>query len=69
VWSFDQRDATCLLVTTALDGCPAYEVLLTQSAKRRLVMAQLACFLRRLHRNPVADCPFESDLQTRLNDA
>lgn len=66
---FEQRDATCTLVATALDGRSAYEELLAQPAQRPMVVAQIARFLRRLHETPIAGCPFQSEASIRLREA
>ncbi|MBY9062104.1 APH(3')-I family aminoglycoside O-phosphotransferase [Sphingomonas yunnanensis] len=57
------------LVTRALDGETAYQLLETEPEQRVAVVDALANFLRRLHALPPADCPFTADHRHRLRRA
>ncbi|MGK6324195.1 APH(3')-I family aminoglycoside O-phosphotransferase [Sphingomonas sp. DT-51] len=57
------------LVTRALGGETAYQLLKADSEQRGVVVDALADFLRRLHAVPLADCPFAADHHHRLRRA
>lgn len=54
------------LLTTAMPGKTAYQMLEAYPDARTDVVDALAKFLRRLHAIPVSDCPFNSDHIFRL---
>ena len=54
------------LVTTALPGKTAWEIMDGSAARQPGVVDALARFLRRLHAIPVSECPFTSDVARRL---
>jgi aminoglycoside 3'-phosphotransferase-1 len=57
------------LLTKALPGMTAYQLLETRPAARLAVVDVLAAFLRRLHAIPAGQCPFNSDYVYRLSRA
>lgn len=57
------------LLTTALPGQTAYEVLDASPDRALAVVDALAVLLRRLHAIPVERCPFNSDHRLRLDEA
>ncbi|MCT8268303.1 APH(3')-I family aminoglycoside O-phosphotransferase [Afifella sp. JA880] len=59
--SFTRTSSEAWLVTTALRGKTAYQVLEADPATRLAIVDALAAFLRRLHAIPVCVCPFKSD--------
>lgn len=63
-FAIDADDAW--LLTTALPGRTAYQVLEGDPANGPAVVDALADFLRRLHALPVERCPFNSDHRLRL---
>lgn len=64
------RDADdAFLLTTALEGSSADEVLRSEPARREEVIDALACFMLRLHAIPVEECPFNSQFAFRLRKA
>jgi len=64
------RDAdSAWLVTRALGGETAYQLLEAEPEQRGMVVDALADFLRRLHAIPPVDCPFIADHRHRLRRA
>ncbi|MCM5557520.1 APH(3')-I family aminoglycoside O-phosphotransferase [Pleomorphomonas sp. JP5] len=63
---FDCTADEAWLLTTAITGRTAYQVLASDPAGRPAVVDALAVFLRRLHAIPVAACPFIGDHVHRL---
>lgn len=63
----DRRDAW--MVTEALSGCSAYDVLASKTGERVAVVRAIASFLRHLHALPVGDCPFRSHHSVRMAQA
>lgn len=57
------------LLTTAIAGRTAYEVLKSDVAGRAALVDALAAFLRRLHAIPTSQCPFSSDHALRMGIA
>jgi aminoglycoside 3'-phosphotransferase-1 len=57
------------LLTTALPGRTAYQLLEARPHNRAAVVDALVVFLRRLHAIPVRECPFNSDRAYRLSRA
>lgn len=57
------------LLTNALPGLPAYQLLEDDGANRGLIVDALASFLRRLHGLPVEACPFNGNHRLRLVQA
>lgn len=66
VEAFVVRDEEAWLLTTALPGKTAYQLLEAQPDARASVVDALAAFLRRLHAIPVSQCPFTGDHMHRL---
>lgn len=54
------------LVSSALPGRTAYELLCEDAAPTEVIVDALAAFLRRLHAIPTAECPFASDHLLRM---
>jgi len=54
------------LLTTAIPGRTAEQLLGTNPAAREAVVDALVAFLRRLHAIPLADCPFDSGHAVRM---
>lgn len=57
------------LLTTALEGSSADEVLRSEPARREEVIDALACFMLRFHAIPADECPFNSQFAFRLHKA
>jgi len=66
---FTRSAGEAWLLTTALPGHTAYQVLSTAPHRRHAVVDALAHFLRRIHAIPVGACPFTSDHADRLRSA
>jgi aminoglycoside 3'-phosphotransferase-1 len=60
---------TAWLLTTALPGRTAYQMLRTDPANAGPVVDAITEFLRRLHALPIDACPFNSDHRVRLRQA
>lgn len=69
VVSFIRDRETAWLLTTALEGSSAYDVLESAPARREAVVDALACFMLRLHAIPAERCPFNSQFPLRLHRA
>jgi aminoglycoside 3'-phosphotransferase-1 len=54
------------LLTTALPGRTAYEVMAADRAQAPVIVDRIAAFLRKLHAIPLAQCPFDSGPEHRL---
>jgi len=63
---FVRTEANAWLLTTALPGRPAEEVLAHEPSRRNGLTQHIALFLRRLHSLPVEECPFNATLPLRL---
>lgn len=63
---FTRTPDEALLLTTAIPGKTAFQMLEECPDKRNDIVDALAVFLQRLHRIPVSHCPFNSDHQFRL---
>lgn len=66
---FSARAEGSWLLTTAIDGETAYEVLSHSPGEARAIIDAIASFLRRWHAIPVHACPFDSDHLLRLAQA
>lgn len=69
VTHFTRDTDAAWLVTRALGGKTAYQLLEAKPDQRGVVIDALADFLRRLHAVPLADCPFIADHHHRLHRA
>lgn len=69
VLHFAATDEAAWLLTTAMPGRMAEELLDEGGAPRAAIVAAIARFLRTLHALPVADCPFDAAHPVRLADA
>ena len=63
---FERSHNAAYLVTTALPGRSAYDLLVERPAERLTVARALGTFLREWHALPTVDCPFRSDRELRL---
>ena len=63
---FERSHNAAYLVTTALPGRSAYDLLVERPAQRVMVARALGTFLRAWHALPTVDCPFRSDRELRL---
>lgn len=64
------RDADeAWLLTMALEGSSADDVLRSEPARREEVIDSLSCFMLRLHAIPTEECPFNSQFAFRLHKA
>jgi aminoglycoside 3'-phosphotransferase-1 len=66
--TFAAPDETWLL-TEAVPGRPAWQVMKEHPAQHPAIVDALAGFLRRLHALPAAQCPFDSSAPVRLAEA
>ena len=66
VVSFVRTPNQAWLLTTAIHGKTAYQVLKSDFGARLVVVDALAAFMRRLHAIPVSECSFNSDHACRL---
>ena len=71
---FTRTGDEALLLTTAIPGKTAFQMLEEYPAAQNSIVDALAVFLQRLHQIPVSHCPFNSDhlfrlalAQTRMN--
>lgn len=66
VRGFVRTEAEAWLLTAALLGRPAEDVLVDEPARREDHAWEIALFLRRVHALPAAECPFNAALPLRL---
>lgn len=69
VVSYAETDAGAWLLTTALAGRAAYGWLEDRPERRDAAMRSIAKFLRQMHAEPIATCPFDAGLGLRSADA
>jgi aminoglycoside 3'-phosphotransferase-1 len=69
VVDFLSANGTAWLLTMALPGQTAYDVLAANPTAGGAVVDALAAFMRRIHAIPVAACPFDNALGPRLDHA
>lgn len=66
VVSYECSSAEAWLLTTALPGQTAYQMLKADPRAGCAIVDRLAAFLRRLHEMPLAACPFDSSHVAKL---
>lgn len=67
--SYAETDEGAWLLTTALPGRAAYGWLQDHPDRRRDAVRAITAFLRQMHAEPVATCPFNAGLPLRMADA
>ncbi|WP_066650663.1 MULTISPECIES: APH(3') family aminoglycoside O-phosphotransferase [Sphingomonas] len=66
---YAETEAGAWLLTTALPGRAAYGWLEDHPDRRETAMRSIAAFLRLMHAEPIATCPFDASLDLRSADA
>lgn len=67
--SYAETDEGAWLLTTALPGRAAYGWLQDYPDRRRDAVRAIIAFLREMHAEPIATCPFNAGLPLRMADA
>lgn len=67
--SYAESEGQAWLLTTALTGRAAYGWLEEHPDRRAAATLSIAAFLRQMHAEPVANCPFNAGLDLRAADA